>query len=341
MRLLTFGLLLYISVSLVLADYNEIVSRAAVAASRGEAKNLARKNDLQWIDLTNKENRTNPFDMYLEVRHFTATNEERYTALPVLRQINYKNQSSDLSPGDLYLFESPKLKKALRKTNLRQMLQHTLLGRDELIVVNSQASAIPIQGNEPARFRLNLFHRSDGPKGYLCFIATKAGTSKRKLGADYEDLELGPEWAYQLVNDEELFSSTNDLVFLVTVPIHKGEKRDKGFPIRLLVHFLVKTTSGEIDKKQMSDISAKLERVFEDPLYGGTLLVNRTTKESIEKRELPEWWTSFWQRNGKNIGLRPNVALRLLQRRKGKDYWPKSEKSFRDDVADLLVLADW
>ena len=295
-------------------------------AGRGRAKENARQQGLVILDLKDAKERRNAYEHYLRL----DDGEETYD-LPVYRQRAYENRSSDLSPKELF-FYAEKMGK-VRKVSLFNYLQGILTKKDEMIVVRGQALPFPPSS---LKQQLHFYQSEEEPRRYLCLLANKNGVKRYKLGEDFSDLVLSGEWG-SLLNFSP--GGLGDVFFVVLVPIVKNGRRDLRHPIHLYVNFLLKTKSGEPSKKEIEEISAKLERVFEDPIYAGKLICTPEVLPEVGK--LPKWWDSFWRKNGDNIGLEPMTTLRLLQKRLGQDYMPKSEKTFRDDVADLLVLTDW
>ena len=294
---------------------------ASQLATMGRAKERARHHDL----VITKEG-LGTFEHRLQV----SDGEKRYI-LPLYRQREFENRASDLSPKELF-FYAEKMGK-LRKVSLFEHLQSFLTKKDEVLVVRGQAMALP---GKVSNRQLQFKEREQDPKGYLCLLATKSGVKRYKLGSLFSDFVLDGDWSSLLDFPK---GDLGELFFTIVVPIVKNGGRDLRYPIHLYVNFLLSTESGEPTEKEVEEIAAKLERVFEDPIHAGKLICK--PKELPQIGKLPKWWQSFWEKNGENIGLHPMTTLRLLQKRLGKDYMPKSEKAFRDDVADLLVLTDW
>ena len=78
------------------------------------------------------------------------------------------------------------------------------------------------------------------------------------------------------------------------------------------------TSDGIVTEDDMQAIADRIDRVYEDGDYVGSLVVDgpsdRPTEYDGPKDEPPGWWRSFWTRFEDNVGLDRDGPMDLLRR---------------------------
>ena len=78
------------------------------------------------------------------------------------------------------------------------------------------------------------------------------------------------------------------------------------------------TSDGIVTEDDMQAIADRIDRVYEDGDYVGSLVVDgpsdRPTEYDGPKDEPPGWWQAFWTRFEDNVGLDRDGPMDLLRR---------------------------
>ncbi|MBI3929822.1 MAG: hypothetical protein HY319_30065 [Armatimonadetes bacterium] len=95
-------------------------------------------------------------------------------------------------------------------------------------------------------------------------------------------------------------------------------ERDPRFPIRVTVQFYKATSNGAVSAKDVSEIAAQIEKVYEDGEYVGSLVTGgetgRPTEYEGSKEQPADWWSAFWKRHEQNTGKTAQQAFELLKK---------------------------
>lgn len=101
-------------------------------------------------------------------------------------------------------------------------------------------------------------------------------------------------------------------------------ERDPRFPVRVTVQFYKATSNGVVDEKDLAEIKAQLNRVYQAGDYVGSLVTEGETGRPTEyeglKVQPPYWWADFWRRHYQNTGDTPEEARRKLIALLGSNY---------------------
>lgn len=83
-------------------------------------------------------------------------------------------------------------------------------------------------------------------------------------------------------------------------------ERDDRFPIRATVQFYKATGNGVLSEKDIDEIAARIDRVYKDADYVGSLVTEGETGRPTEydgpKQEPPDWWDNFRKRHEQDTG---------------------------------------
>jgi hypothetical protein len=113
-------------------------------------------------------------------------------------------------------------------------------------------------------------------------------------------------------------------------------ERDDRYPIRVTVQFYKATSNGVVSEADIKEIAAQIDRVYKNAAYVGSLVTQGNTGRPTEydgpKFQPPDWWEVFWERHTSNTGLTPEESIRLLRKIHGKNWYPKSEREFQQEV---------
>jgi hypothetical protein len=118
-------------------------------------------------------------------------------------------------------------------------------------------------------------------------------------------------------------------------------KRDPRFPVRVTVQFYKATSNGVVSDKDMEEIAAQLQKVYDGGDFVGSLVTEgmtvRPTEHDGEKVEPLEWWDDFWRQRQQQFGVSRAEVVAELRRVKGAGWCPTTEQELADE-ADRLVF---
>lgn len=176
---------------------------------------------------------------------------------------------------------------------------------------------VPLKQKSPRRFPAPPTSPSPPP--------TAAPAAKGPRGSDVEDAVVGHGKV------EGPFTEIDDLEIA----------RDPDYPVRVTVQFYKATSNGVVDEADMADIAARIERVYKEADFVGSLVTEgdtgRPTEHGGPKFEPPGWWDGFWARHRANTKQTPEEALALLRRLHGPDYVPASEAELERELERLAA----
>jgi hypothetical protein len=119
-------------------------------------------------------------------------------------------------------------------------------------------------------------------------------------------------------------------------------ERDPRFPVRVTVQFYKATSNGVVSAKDMEEIAAQLQQVYDSGDFVGSLVTDghtaRPTEHDGEKVETLEWWADFWERRRQQFGLTRAEVIAELKNVKGEAWFPMTEQELGDE-ADAHVFA--
>lgn len=101
-------------------------------------------------------------------------------------------------------------------------------------------------------------------------------------------------------------------------------RRDPDFPVRVTVQFYKATSNGVVSENDIKEIKARIDRVYDQGDYVGSLVTDNDTGRVTEydgpKIEPADWWEQFWKRHEENTGDSREEAIRKLRKLLGDDY---------------------
>lgn len=101
-------------------------------------------------------------------------------------------------------------------------------------------------------------------------------------------------------------------------------ERDVRFPVRVTVQFYKATSNGIVNAKDLAEIKAQIQRVYDEADFVGSLVTDgergRLTEYDGPKEQPEDWWAQFWVRHEANTGDPPAEARRKLRQLLGNDY---------------------
>jgi hypothetical protein len=116
-------------------------------------------------------------------------------------------------------------------------------------------------------------------------------------------------------------------------------QRDARFPVRVTVQFYKATSNGIVSEKDMEEIAAQIDKVYQHADYVGSLVTQghtgRPTEYEGDKTVHPGWWKAFWDRHEKNTGLTREDTMILLRKLLGEGWKPADEKALAEAVEKL------
>lgn len=117
-------------------------------------------------------------------------------------------------------------------------------------------------------------------------------------------------------------------------------RRDARHPVRVTVQFYKATSDGVVTEKDMKEIAAQIDKVYQHADYVGSLVTQghtgRPTEYDGPKTPRPAWWPGFWKRHELATGLTREDTMRLLRKDHGAEWDPADEPELSRE-ADALV----
>ncbi len=113
-------------------------------------------------------------------------------------------------------------------------------------------------------------------------------------------------------------------------------ERDERYPVRVTVQFYKATSNGVVSAEDLQEIKRQIDDVYARSDYVGSLVTDRETGRVTEyegvKVQPPGWWSDFWARYERNMGISREEAVRRLRELLGNRYEarPVSELYVRD-----------
>lgn len=183
--------------------YEKVVARVAEMTMDQQASDLARKYDLDiinitWEDTARDEGSSggpNISDMTIQVHH-GSKNDPQMTCMPVIRFPNFTDKTADIPLGKLYARVGNEKDKKLKTIPLGALLEDPrpymsdssswpgkgnmlLAQRDSHVLVSAQACFLPIPKGEEATFNPVIFNYQSqvGNPAVLAILVTREGTS--------------------------------------------------------------------------------------------------------------------------------------------------------------------
>ncbi len=118
-------------------------------------------------------------------------------------------------------------------------------------------------------------------------------------------------------------------------------ERDPRFPVRVTVQFYKATSNGVLSEADVAEIAGRIERVYEEADYVGSLVTDgetdRPTEHAGPKVEPPGWWAEFWNRHMQDSGLTREAAEEKLRKRFGENWRTRP----RTEVTNFLRWETW
>lgn len=209
--------------------YESVVGRVAAMPNDPEACQLARKYDLDIINITWEDTARfegssvgpNISDMTIQVHHGSKT-EKKMTCMPVIRFPNFTDKTADIPLGKLYVRVGNEKGQDLKTIPLGALLEDPrpwlsnsaswpgsasmLLGqRDSHLLVSAQACFLPIPTGDEALFNPVIFNYQSGigNPAVLAILATREGTSMTIIDNSRDSVRNGG------ANGQRLFYNKN------------------------------------------------------------------------------------------------------------------------------------
>jgi hypothetical protein len=204
--------------------YESVVKKVAGMVSDQQARELAKKYDLDIINLTwedtarfeNSSVGPNISDMTIQVHH-GEKEARRMTCMPVIRFPNFSDRTADIQLGKLYARVGNEKGKELQTIPLGALLEDPrpflsnpaswpgsqtmlLAQRDSHVLVSAQACFLPIPKGEEALFNPVIFNYQSeaGNPAVLAILVTREGTSMTIIDNNRDAVQNGTAYGQRL-----------------------------------------------------------------------------------------------------------------------------------------------
>jgi hypothetical protein len=113
-------------------------------------------------------------------------------------------------------------------------------------------------------------------------------------------------------------------------------ERDERYPVRVTVQFYKSTSNGVVSANDLQEIKDQIDDVYRRSDYVGSLVTEGETGRATEyeglKVQPAGWWSEFWARYERNMGISRAEAIRHLHELLGDHYQlrPVTEIYLRD-----------
>ncbi len=101
-------------------------------------------------------------------------------------------------------------------------------------------------------------------------------------------------------------------------------ERDDRYPVRVTVQFYKATSNGVVSAEDLQEIKHQIDDVYSRSDYVGSLVTDgetgRVTEYEGVKVQPPGWWSDFWTRYERNMGIPRAEAIRRLHEILGDHY---------------------
>jgi hypothetical protein len=202
----------------------KVVELTASMTHDGNARSLAKKHELEILDLTWEDTGRfkgscvgpNISDMTIQV-----ASDKRVTCMPVIRYPNFSDKTADISIDDIVLRVGNEAGKPLHNVKLRDYLRDLrkylskpdswkgdetslLAPREKEVLVSAQACFLPVPASGKAEFNPVLFNYQSykGTPAVLAIVATREGTSATIIDNVRDAFGAGAAWGQRLFHNQ-------------------------------------------------------------------------------------------------------------------------------------------
>jgi hypothetical protein len=202
----------------------EVILRTAQMTRSDQARSLARKHELEILDLTWEDTGRfkgscvgpNISDMTIQVADGTQV-----TCMPVIRHPNFSDKTADVSIDDVMLRVGNERGAPLTSITLRDYLRDLrahlstpsswagtetslLAPREKDVLVSAQACFLPVAASGKAEFNPVLFNYQSyaGAPAVLAIVATREGTSATIIDNVRDGFGAGAAWGQRLFHNQ-------------------------------------------------------------------------------------------------------------------------------------------
>lgn len=206
------------------SDYEAVVNKVAAMTADQQARDLAKKFDLDIINITWEDTARfegssvgpNISDMTIQVHH-GQKEVRKMTCMPVIRFPNFTDKTADIPLGKLYARVGNHKDEELKTIPLGALLEDPrpylsnpsswpgtssmlLCQRDSHVLVSAQACFLPIPKGDEATFNPVIFNyqSSAGNPAVLAILVTREGTSMSIIDNKRDAVENGGAFGQRL-----------------------------------------------------------------------------------------------------------------------------------------------
>lgn len=199
------------------ATYEEVVKRVAGMTRDQQAREFAKKYDLDIVNITWEDTARdlgssmgpNISDMTIQVHH-GSKEARQMTCMPVIRFPNFTDKTADIPLGKLYARVGNEKGKELKTIPLGALLEDPrplmsnpsswpgegnmlLAQRDSHVLVSAQACFLPIPKGDEATFNPVIFNYQSGAgnPAVLAILVTREGTSMTIIDNQRDSVQNG------------------------------------------------------------------------------------------------------------------------------------------------------
>jgi len=205
-------------------DYEKVVRKVAGMTGDQQAREIAKKYDLDIINITWEDTARdlgssmgpNISDMTIQVHH-GSKEARQMTCMPVIRFPNFTDKTADIPLGKLYARVGNEKGKELKTIPLGALLEDPrpllsnpsswpgegnmlLAQRDSHVLVSAQACFLPIPKGDEATFNPVIFNYQSyvGNPAVLAILVTREGTSMTIIDNQRDSVQNGGAWGQRL-----------------------------------------------------------------------------------------------------------------------------------------------